>query len=65
MKSAEAEIFAGFWQSFTGACLTIWIVMLLSLRSFTASIVAMVPNIVPIWLVFGSWDFWAFRWTSA
>jgi predicted RND superfamily exporter protein len=53
LKSAQAEIFAGFWQSFTGACLTIWIVMFLSLRSFTASVIAMVPNIVPIWLVFG------------
>lgn len=53
LKSAQKEIFAGFWQSFTGACLTIWLVMLFSLRSFTASIVAMVPNIIPIWLVFG------------
>jgi predicted RND superfamily exporter protein len=53
LKSAQAEIFAGFWQSFTGACITIWIVMLLSLRSFTASIIAMIPNIIPIWLVFG------------
>ncbi len=53
LKSAQAEIFAGFWQSFTGAVLTIWIVMFLSLRNFTASIIAMVPNIIPIWLVFG------------
>ncbi len=53
LKSAQSEIFAGFWQSFTGACITIWIVMLLSLRSFQASVIAMVPNIVPIWLVFG------------
>jgi predicted RND superfamily exporter protein len=53
LKSAQAEIFSGFWKSFTGACLTIWLVMLISLRSFKASIIAMVPNIVPIWLVFG------------
>lgn len=53
LKSAQGEIFAGFWQSFTGACVTIWIVMLLSLRSFKASLIAMVPNIIPIWLVFG------------
>jgi len=53
LKSAQGQIFAGFWQSFTGACVTIWLVMLLSLRSLKASLIAMVPNIVPIWLVFG------------
>lgn len=53
LKSAQAEIFSGFWQSFTGACITIWVVMLIALRSFKTSIIAMIPNIVPIWLVFG------------
>lgn len=53
LKSAQQEIFDGFWKSFAAACLTISIVMILSLRSLTAGLVAMVPNIVPIWLVFG------------
>ncbi|HUQ68628.1 MAG TPA: MMPL family transporter [Planctomycetaceae bacterium] len=53
LKSAQHEIFDGFWKSFAAACLTISIVMILSLRSFLAGLVAMVPNIIPIWLVFG------------
>jgi predicted RND superfamily exporter protein len=53
LKSAQQEIFDGFWQSFAAACLTISIVMILSLRSLMAGLVAMVPNIIPIWLVFG------------
>ena len=57
LKNAQQEIFAGFWQSFSAACLTISIVMILSLRSITAGLIAMVPNIVPIWLVFGSVGF--------
>uniref|UniRef100_A0A7C4LMM0 RND transporter n=1 Tax=Schlesneria paludicola TaxID=360056 RepID=A0A7C4LMM0_9PLAN len=57
LKSAQIEIFNGFWQSFTAACLTISLVMILSLRSLLAGIVAMVPNIIPIWLVFGGLGF--------
>ena len=57
LKNAQQEIFDGFWQSFAAACLTISIVMILSLRSLTAGLIAMVPNIVPIWLVFGSVGF--------
>ena len=53
LKNAQQEIFDGFWQSFTAACLTISIVMVVSLRSFVAGLIAMVPNIIPIWLVFG------------
>ncbi len=53
LKSAQVEIFSGFWESFTAACLTISLVMILSLRSLVAGLIAMVPNIVPIWLVFG------------
>ena len=53
LKNAQHEIFDGFWQSFTAACLTISIVMVLSLRSVVTAVVAMVPNIIPIWLVFG------------
>lgn len=57
LKNAQQEIFDGFWQSFTAACLTISIVMVLSLRSFVTAMVAMVPNIIPIWLVFGGIGF--------
>lgn len=57
LKNAQTEIFDGFWQSFTAACLTISIVMILSLRSILAGMVAMIPNIIPIWLVFGSLGF--------
>ena len=57
LKNAQQEIFDGFWQSFSAACITISIVMILSLRSITAGLIAMVPNIVPIWLVFGSVGF--------
>lgn len=57
LKNAQHEIFDGFWQSFTAACLTITIVMVLSLRSLVMGIVAMIPNIIPIWLVFGGIGF--------
>ncbi len=57
LKNAQHEIFEGFWKSFSAACLTIFIVMLLSLRSLTAGVIAMVPNIIPIWLVFGGVGF--------
>ncbi len=53
LKNAQHEIFDGFWQSFTAACLTISIVMVLSLRSVVTGLIAMIPNIIPIWLVFG------------
>ena len=57
LKNAQHEIFDGFWQSFTAACLTITIVMILSLRSVITGLVAMIPNIIPIWLVFGGIGF--------
>ena len=57
LKNAQNEIFDGFWQSFTAACLTITIVMILSLRSVVTGLMAMIPNIIPIWLVFGGIGF--------
>ena len=57
LKSAQQQIFDGFWQSFTAAVVTISVVMFLSLRSVMAAIIAMVPNIIPIWLVFGGVGF--------
>lgn len=57
LKSAQQEIFDGFWQSFLGACITISAVMIFSLRSLRAGLIAMVPNIIPIWMVFGAVGF--------
>ncbi len=57
LKNAQQQIFDGFWQSFTAAVLTISLVMLLSLRSVLAAVIAMIPNIIPIWLVFGGVGF--------
>lgn len=57
LKSAQVEIFDGFWESFTAACLTISLVMIISLRSLVAGLIAMIPNILPIWLVFGGVGF--------
>jgi predicted RND superfamily exporter protein len=53
LKNAQHEIFDGFWQSFTAAVVTISLVMIISLRSFVTAAIAMIPNIIPIWLVFG------------
>lgn len=53
LESAQTEIFSGFWESFTSAFLIISVVMIISLRSFKIGIIAMVPNLVPIWVVFG------------
>jgi uncharacterized protein len=54
LGNAQAEIFSGFWQSFTQAVLTIWLVMVVALRSPVVGIIAMIPNIMPIMIVFGA-----------
>ncbi len=53
LEKAQGDIFEGFWKSFTSAFLLISVVMILALRSLTAGIIAMVPNLTPILLVFG------------
>lgn len=53
LDSAQNEIFTGFWQSFTSAFCIISLVMIISLKSLKTGIIAMVPNLIPIWLVFG------------
>ena len=53
LEQAQGDIFQGFWKSFTSAFLLISIVMILALRSPVAGIVAMIPNLTPILLVFG------------
>jgi len=54
LGNAQAEIFSGFWQSFSQAVLTIWLVMVIALRSPIIGIIAMIPNIMPIMIVFGA-----------
>ncbi len=54
LGNAQAEIFTGFWQSFSQAVLTIWLVMVVALRSPIIALIAMIPNIMPIVIVFGA-----------
>jgi predicted RND superfamily exporter protein len=54
LEGAQVDIFVGFWKSFTTAFLLISAVMIVSLRSLTAGLIAMVPNLIPIAFVFGA-----------
>lgn len=53
LRRAQNQIFTGFWESFSMAFLIITAVMIVSLRSIKAGLVAMVPNLTPICIVFG------------
>ncbi len=53
IADAQQEIFKGYWESFTSALLSITLVMIIALRSVTRGLIAMVPNVLPVWLVFG------------
>lgn len=53
LKHAQHQIFDGFWESFSTAFLIISVVMIISLRSFTAGLIAMIPNLTPVAMVFG------------
>jgi len=53
LRRAQNQIFTGFWESFSMAFLIITVVMIVSLRSIKAGLVAMVPNLTPICMVFG------------
>ena len=53
LESAQNEIFSGFWESFASAFCIISVVMIVSLWSFRNGMIAMIPNLIPIWLVFG------------
>ena len=52
-RSAQHEIFSGFWKSFTSAFVVIGIVMAISLRSIRIMLLAMIPNLLPLGVVFG------------
>ena len=60
LDHAQGQIFTGFWKSFLTAFLIITVVMIVSLRSLTTGLVAMIPNLTPILLVFGvlGWANW-------
>lgn len=53
LEQAQHEIFDGFWKSFTSAFLVIGLVMAIALRSVRTMLLAMVPNLVPLGIVFG------------
>jgi len=54
IERAQQDIFDGFWKSvFTAFCL-ISIIMVICLKSPLVGTVAMIPNITPIMLVFGT-----------
>lgn len=54
VERAQQDIFAGFWKSvFTAFCL-ISVIMVICLKSPLAGAVAMIPNVTPIMLVFGT-----------
>ena len=50
---AQQTIFRGFWESFATAFLIITGVMMISLRSVKLALLAMIPNVTPITIVFG------------
>ncbi len=53
LQQAQHEIFSGFWQSFLSALGVIFLVMVASLRSFSLALLTIIPNLVPICVVFG------------
>lgn len=53
LERAQGDIFNGFWKSFSSAFLLITVVMIVALRAPVAGLVAMIPNIQPLVLVFG------------
>lgn len=53
LEHAQRQIFTGFWESFATAFLIITTVMVISLRSVKAGLIAMIPNLTPVCIVFG------------
>ncbi|WP_339911567.1 MMPL family transporter, partial [Symmachiella dynata] len=53
LNHAQQEIFRGFHESFLMAFLIITGVMVVSLRSWKTAMVAMIPNLTPICIVYG------------
>jgi predicted RND superfamily exporter protein len=53
LEQAQHEIFDGFWKSFASAFVVIGVVMAIALRSVRTMLLAMIPNLVPLGIVFG------------
>lgn len=53
VKQAQDDIFAGFWESFATALLIIAGVMMIALGSVRTALLAMIPNLTPLIIVFG------------
>lgn len=53
LEHAQGSILQGFWKSFSSALLIMTLVMMIALRSPLGGIVAMIPNVQPIVLIFG------------
>ncbi len=53
LNHAQQEIFRGFHESFLLAFIIITAVMVVSLRSWKTALVAMIPNLTPICIVYG------------
>lgn len=54
LEEAQQSIFDGFWESFAMAFGIITVVMIVSLKSLKTGFVAMIPNLTPIAIVFGT-----------
>lgn len=54
VERAQEDIFNGFWKSVFTAFILISVIMVVCLRSPVAGAVAMIPNVTPILLVFGT-----------
>ena len=54
LAHAQVDIFDGFWESFATALLIITLVMIVALRSFWLALIAMIPNVTPVAIVFGA-----------
>lgn len=54
IERAQQDIFNGFWQSVFMAFGLITVIMIVCLKSLVAGSVAMIPNVTPILLVFGT-----------
>jgi len=54
LECAQRQIFKGFRESFALAFAIITLVMIVSLRSWKAGLIAMIPNLTPICIVFGT-----------
>jgi predicted RND superfamily exporter protein len=59
LESAQRAIFDGFWESFAMAFGVISLVMIVSLRSLKLGLVAMIPNLTPLCIVFGALGWFA------